>query len=189
VFDDRLQEAGEECVPNSSISFWLSKGETCRGGPGSSHMGFVVDKVELGQVSSEYSSFPCQLSFHRLLHIHHHLSSGAVTIGQLVATFQVDSVLPHPKKLKKDGGWWRLEMHKQWAKWDRVHLYCGIKWGYYTSPDERKVLRTGGVTSGRKNLGDITTTPIWNAMGLNPSLHYEKPTDKQSWLMTRPLHP
>jgi hypothetical protein len=29
--------------------------------------------------------FPCQFSFHRLLHIKHHLSSGAGTIGQLVA--------------------------------------------------------------------------------------------------------
>jgi hypothetical protein len=46
---------------------------------------FVVDKVALGQVFSEYFRFPCQFSFHRLLHNHHHLSSGAGTIGQLVA--------------------------------------------------------------------------------------------------------
>jgi hypothetical protein len=43
-----------------------------------------VDKVALGQVFSEYFGFPCQLSFHRLLH-NHHLSSGAGTIGQIVA--------------------------------------------------------------------------------------------------------
>jgi hypothetical protein len=32
--------------------------------PGSSHVGFVVDKVGLEQVFSEYFGFPCQSSFH-----------------------------------------------------------------------------------------------------------------------------
>jgi hypothetical protein len=45
-------------------------------------VGFVVDKVALGQVFSEYFGFPCQSSFHELLHNHPHLSSGAGTIGQ-----------------------------------------------------------------------------------------------------------
>jgi hypothetical protein len=44
----------------------------------------VVDKVALGQIFSEYFGFPCQFSFHRLLHTHH-LSSGAGTIGHLLA--------------------------------------------------------------------------------------------------------
>jgi hypothetical protein len=48
-------------------------------------VGFVVDKVKLGQVFSEYFGFPRKFSFHRLLHIHHHLSAGDGTIGQLVA--------------------------------------------------------------------------------------------------------
>jgi hypothetical protein len=39
-------------------------------------VGFVVDKVSLGQVFSKYFGFPCQFSFHRLLLVHH-LSSGA----------------------------------------------------------------------------------------------------------------
>jgi hypothetical protein len=56
--------------------------------------------VALGQVFSEYFGFPCQSSFHRLLHIHHHRSSGAGTIGQLWPTYQVDSVHP-PRKTKK----------------------------------------------------------------------------------------
>jgi hypothetical protein len=47
-------------------------------------VGFVVDKVALGQVFSEYFGFPCQFAFHRLLQIHH-LSSGAGTIGKLLA--------------------------------------------------------------------------------------------------------
>jgi hypothetical protein len=34
---------------------------------------FVVDKVALGQVFSEYFGFPCESSFHQiLLHHHHH---------------------------------------------------------------------------------------------------------------------
>jgi hypothetical protein len=40
--------------------------------------------VALGQVLSEYFDFFCQFSFHRLLHIHHP-SSGAGTMGQIVA--------------------------------------------------------------------------------------------------------
>jgi hypothetical protein len=31
-------------------------------------VGFVVDKVALGQVFSEYFDFPCQSSFHQFLH-------------------------------------------------------------------------------------------------------------------------
>jgi hypothetical protein len=46
-------------------------------------VGFVVYKVALRQVSSEYFSFPCEFSFYQMLHTH--LSSGACTIGQLVA--------------------------------------------------------------------------------------------------------
>jgi hypothetical protein len=50
----------------------------------SGHVGLVVDKVALGQLFPQYFGFPCQFSFHRLLHIHH-LSSGICTLGQLVA--------------------------------------------------------------------------------------------------------
>jgi hypothetical protein len=46
--------------------------------PGSGHVEFVVDKVALRQVFSEYFGFPCQSSFHQLLHNHPHLSSGPV---------------------------------------------------------------------------------------------------------------
>jgi hypothetical protein len=44
---------------------------------------FVVDTVALGQVFSKYFGFPCQSSFHQLLHNHHHhLSFGVCTIRQ-----------------------------------------------------------------------------------------------------------
>jgi hypothetical protein len=53
--------------------------------PRSGHVRYTVNKVALEQVLSEYFGFPCQFSFHRLFHTHHHLSFGAGTIGQLVA--------------------------------------------------------------------------------------------------------
>jgi hypothetical protein len=40
-------------------------------------MGFVVDKVALGQVFSEYFGIPCQFLFHQLLNNDHRLSSEA----------------------------------------------------------------------------------------------------------------
>jgi hypothetical protein len=38
--------------------------------PRSGHVGFVVGKVVPSQVFSEHCHFPCQFSFHQLLHIH-----------------------------------------------------------------------------------------------------------------------
>jgi hypothetical protein len=61
----------------------------------SAHVGFVVDKVALGQVFSQYFGFPCQSSFRQLLHNHPHLSSGACTIGQKWPQYLVDFVPPH----------------------------------------------------------------------------------------------
>jgi hypothetical protein len=63
-------------------------------------VGFVVDKVALGQVSSEYFGFPCQFSLHRLLHSHH-LSSEAGTIGQLVTDIPSGLSLTPPRETKK----------------------------------------------------------------------------------------
>jgi hypothetical protein len=56
-----------------------------RSDPRSDHVGFVVDKMALGQVFFEYFRFPCQFLFHWVLHTHYDLLSGAGTIGQLVA--------------------------------------------------------------------------------------------------------
>jgi hypothetical protein len=67
----------------------------------SGHVGFMVDKVAPEQVFSEYFGFLCQFSFHRLLHTHH-LSSGAGTIGQLVADVPSGlSLTPPPQGTKK----------------------------------------------------------------------------------------
>jgi hypothetical protein len=72
--------------------------------PSSRHVGFVVEKLALVHVFSEYFDFPCQFSFHRLtllylLHIHHYLSSGAGIIGQLVADVQSGLSLTPLQKL------------------------------------------------------------------------------------------
>jgi hypothetical protein len=63
-------------------------------------VGFVVEKVALEQVFSEYFGFPYQFSFHRLFHIHHHLSFGAGTIGQIVADVQRGLSLTPPQEEK-----------------------------------------------------------------------------------------
>jgi hypothetical protein len=48
-------------------------------------VGFVVDKVALGQDFSEYFDLS-RHSLHLLLHTNHHPSSGADTIGQIWAS-------------------------------------------------------------------------------------------------------
>jgi hypothetical protein len=47
-------------------------------------VGFVVEKVALGQIFSKHFGFSYQFSFHRLLHTHQP-SSAAGTIGETVA--------------------------------------------------------------------------------------------------------
>jgi hypothetical protein len=64
-------------------------------------VGFVVDKVVLGQVFSGYFGFPCQSSFHQLLHNHPHLLSGAVTIGQKWPQYK--GLSPTPLAIIKKG--------------------------------------------------------------------------------------
>jgi hypothetical protein len=53
---------------------WLVAGfplRWSRFNPRLGHVEFLVDKVAIGQVVSEYFGFPCQFSFHRLLDTHH----------------------------------------------------------------------------------------------------------------------
>jgi hypothetical protein len=69
--------------------------------PRSGNVGFVVDKVALGQVFSEYFGFSRQFTFHRLLHTHHRLSSWAGTIGQLVAKVPSGVSLNPPQETEK----------------------------------------------------------------------------------------
>jgi hypothetical protein len=64
-------------------------------------VGFVVDKVVLGRVFSEYFGFPCQSSFNQILYHHNH--PGQATIGQSVAAVPSgQSWTPPPtKRIKK----------------------------------------------------------------------------------------
>jgi hypothetical protein len=68
-------------------------------------VGSVVDKISLGQVFFEDFGFLYQ-SFHRLLHTHHHPSSGAGTIGQIVADVPsgISDTPPHSKILREKEG-------------------------------------------------------------------------------------
>jgi hypothetical protein len=59
-----------------AVSLWLPTA--------AARVGFVVDKLALGRVFSEYFGFPCQSSFHQILHHHNH--PGQAAIGQSVAT-------------------------------------------------------------------------------------------------------
>jgi hypothetical protein len=67
--------------------------------PGSGYVGFVVDKVGLWQIFSEYFGFPCQFAFHQLLQ-NHRLSVEADAIGQTMVAVPsgLTSVSPHKKK-------------------------------------------------------------------------------------------
>jgi hypothetical protein len=63
-------------------------------------VGLVVDKVAPGKDFFEYLDFPCQFSFHRLLHTYR-LSSGAGTIGQLMGDMPSGLSLTPPEEAKE----------------------------------------------------------------------------------------
>jgi hypothetical protein len=72
-----------------AVSPWFSTAAT-RVRAQSSHVVFVVDKVALRQVFSEYCGFPCQTSFHQILHPHNH--PGQVT--EVASVPKLDSPSP-----------------------------------------------------------------------------------------------
>jgi hypothetical protein len=55
--------------------------------------------MRCGGQSGTGAGFPCQLSFHQMLHTH--LSSGAGTIGQLVADVPSGFSLTPPQEIKE----------------------------------------------------------------------------------------
>jgi hypothetical protein len=62
-------------------------------------VGFVVDKLAMGQVFSEYFDFPCKFSFHQLLRTHN-LPVGKVR--PLVADVPSGHSLIPPHEIKKN---------------------------------------------------------------------------------------
>jgi hypothetical protein len=65
----KVEHYNTECKPNQQAHPYT---QLLFDEPGSSHVGFVVNKVTLEQVFSEYFGFPCQSSYHQFLHNHHH---------------------------------------------------------------------------------------------------------------------
>jgi hypothetical protein len=63
-------------------------------------VGFVVDKVALGQVFSEYFGFPCQSSFNQFLQNHHRYHPGLVHLASSGRSTQSPTPLNKKKKLK-----------------------------------------------------------------------------------------
>jgi hypothetical protein len=100
--------------------------------PRSGHVEFVVDKVALGQVFSEYFGFPCQFTFHRLLHTHH-LSAGAGTTGQVVADVPSRLSLTPPQESKKNyppaittEGYYLLEYDAALFRYQLAACFCWL---------------------------------------------------------------
>jgi hypothetical protein len=62
---------------------------------------FVVDKVALGQVFSEYFGFPCQSSFHQILHPHNHPGQVRLASGRRAKWTQFGLHPPPCVNLKK----------------------------------------------------------------------------------------
>jgi hypothetical protein len=65
-----------------AVSPWLSTAAVRGSSPGLVMWDFVVDKVALGQVFSEYFGFSCRFSFHQLLQKSSSSITGVCTIGQ-----------------------------------------------------------------------------------------------------------
>jgi hypothetical protein len=65
----------------------------------SCHVGFVVDKVALRQVFSDYFSFPCQFSYHLMPYTHP--ASGAGTMCQTVSDTPSGLSLTSPQEIQK----------------------------------------------------------------------------------------
>jgi hypothetical protein len=81
-------------------------------------VGFVVDKLTLRQIFSEYFDLPYQFSFHQLLHSrqhhhhhhHHYLTSEVCTVGQIVADVTSGLIHSSPRNKKNRK---RIEVNSQ----------------------------------------------------------------------------
>jgi hypothetical protein len=60
--DRAISQAASRCLPTAAARVRALLG----------HVGFVGDKVALGQFFSAYLGFLCQSSFHQILHPHNH---------------------------------------------------------------------------------------------------------------------
>jgi hypothetical protein len=90
-----------EAVSSSEAVPWLRhlSPQRPRFTPKSVNVGFVVDKVALGQVFTDFFCFLLSIAFHHIsplshIYIYIYISPGGRTIGLLVATVQRHSLTP-----------------------------------------------------------------------------------------------
>jgi hypothetical protein len=122
----------------------------------SGYVGFVVDKVALGQVFYEYLDFPCQFSFRRLLHTHH-LSSGGGTIGQLVADVPSGLSLTPPQETIKN-------FSSSFAFFIYVFstpLFSSSLSSFLSSSEASSLLRAANYKNGRLSSGDLRRRKLY----------------------------
>jgi hypothetical protein len=97
----------------------------------------MVDKVAMGQVFSDYFDFLCQFSFPQVPHTHHHLSSGAGTVGQKVAD------VPRPTSSQETN---KKLIYLFWC------AYCNLSISDYMTEILSQRL-SGGILKTMRNLG------------------------------------
>jgi hypothetical protein len=94
-----------------------------RGGPGSSPVHVIWDlwwtKCYWRQAFSEYFGFPCQFSFHRLLHTPH-LSFEAGTTGQIVVEVPSGLSLTPSQETKKSNCFMTLSVSRSHSVHNRI---------------------------------------------------------------------
>jgi hypothetical protein len=130
-------------------------------------VGFVVGKVALGQDFSEYFGFPCQSSFHQLLHNHPHLSSGAGNIGQKWPQYK--GLSPTPLAIDNPNGFPQTgERHG----FETIHATEAYKRGKCM---QRKAASVGGDNT-------RTQEKVLTDVGILAML-----TERLSWLYSVPL--
>jgi hypothetical protein len=118
-----------------------------------------------GTVFSEYFGFPCQISFHWLLHFHHDLSSGAGIIGQLVAGEPSGLSITPPEVTKKKKT--VLSLVIEWAK-QLVHLYLFI----FLHNLHSKILLV--LCQNAKVLHHVVATFVFMLQEENPLIHFQE---------------
>jgi hypothetical protein len=84
--------------------------------------------VALGQVFSDNFGFPCQSTFHGLLHTRHHLSSAVGTTGQIVADVPSGHSLTPPQKKKKNKQTKNLGCSKEDLGYDEVLTFYNLSY-------------------------------------------------------------
>jgi hypothetical protein len=88
-----MQAPQDGRVTAHAVSRWLPTA-AARVRARSVHVRFVVDKVGVGQVFSEYFGFPYQSSLHQILHPHNH--AGQVQLANWWPQCRVDPTGLHP---------------------------------------------------------------------------------------------